>query len=94
MFKDGEVSSKFNNKKTAKFAKSSIVAVIFEKYYQKGKLKLMKSFDATKKNYCRIYVFEGSIPTPKERLKWAFVAFFRIFRLNEEVLNIICQSRD
>ena len=49
MFKDGEVSSKFNNKKTAKFTKSSIVAMIFEKYYQKVKLKLMKSFDATKK---------------------------------------------
>ena len=30
MFKDEEVHSKFNNKKTAKFAKSSIVAMIFE----------------------------------------------------------------
>ena len=77
MFKDGEVSSKFNNKKTAKFAKSSIVAMIFEKYYQKVKLKLMKSFDATKKICCRIYVFEGSISTPKERLKWAFCSIFR-----------------
>ena len=77
MFKDEEVSSKFNNKKTAKFAKSSIVAMIFEKYYQKVKLKLMKSFDATKKICCRIYVFEGSIPTPKERLKWAFCSIFR-----------------
>ena len=77
MFKDEEVSSKFNNKKTAKFAKSSIVAMIFEKYYQKVKLKLMKSFDATKKICCRIYVFEGSISTPKERLKWAFCSIFR-----------------
>ena len=76
MFNDGEVSSKFNNKKTAQLAKSSIVAMIFEKYYQKVKLKLMKSFDATKKICCRIYVFEGSIPTPKERLKWAFCSIF------------------
>ena len=94
MFKDGEVFIIFNNKKTAQCAKSSIVTMIFDEYYQKVKLKLMKSFDATKKICCRIYVFEGSIPTPKERLKWAFVAFFGIFRLNEEVLNINCQSRD
>ena len=76
MFKDEEVSSKFSNKKTEKFAKSSIVAMIFEIYYQKVKLKLMKSFDATKRICCRIYVFEGSIPTPKDRLKWAFCSIF------------------
>ena len=75
MFKDEEVSSKFNNKKTAKIAKCSIVAMIFEIYYQKVKLKLMKSFDATKK-CCRIYVFEGSIPIPKDRTKWAFCSIF------------------
>ena len=49
MFKDGEVFSKLNNKKTAKSAKSINVAMIFGKYCQKVKLNLMKSFDATKK---------------------------------------------
>ena len=34
MFKYGEVFSNFKNKKTAKFAKSSSVAKIFDKYYQ------------------------------------------------------------
>ena len=76
MFKDGEVFSNFNNKKTAQFAKSSSVAKIFDKYYQKVKLKLMKSFDATRKICCRIYVFEGSVPTPKDGPKWAFCSIF------------------
>ena len=35
MFKYGEVFKKFNNKKTSECAKSSIAAIIFEKYYQK-----------------------------------------------------------
>ena len=66
MFKDGEVSSKFNNKKTAKFAKSSIVAMIFEIYYQKVKLKLMKSFDATKKIAVG-YMFLKALYLPPKR---------------------------
>ena len=66
MFKDEEVSSKFNNKKTAKFAKSSIVAMIFEIYYQKVKLKLMKSFDATKKNDVG-YMFLKALYLPPKR---------------------------
>ena len=69
MFKDGEVSSKFNNKKTAQCAKSSIVAMFFDKYYQKVKLKLMKSFDTTKTFAVAYMFFEGSIPTRKDRPK-------------------------
>ena len=72
MFKDGESFSKFNNKKNEQCAKSSITAMIFDKSYQRVRLKLMKSFDTIKKFCCRIYVFGSSIPTPKDRPKWAF----------------------
>ena len=50
--------------------------MIFDKYYQKVKLKLMKSFDATKKIALGYNVFEGFIPTPKDRPKWAFCSIF------------------
>ena len=50
MFKDEEVFSKFNKEKTAQFTKSSIAAMIFDKQYQRVRLKLMKSFETTKKN--------------------------------------------
>ena len=76
MFKDGGVFSKFNKKKTAKFAKSCIAAMIFDNYYQKVRLKLMKSFATTKKICCWMYLFGGSIPNPKNRLKWVFCSVF------------------
>ena len=50
MFKDEEVFSKFNKEKTAQFTKSSITAMIFDKQYQRVRLKLMKSFETTKKH--------------------------------------------
>ena len=51
--------------------------MIFDKCYQKVKMKLMKSFDATKKKNALGYnVFEGFIPTPKDRPKWAFCSIF------------------
>ena len=53
MFKDEEVFSKFNKEKIAEFTKSSIAAMIFDKKYQKVRLKLMKSFEPTKKNLPR-----------------------------------------
>ena len=69
MFKDGEVFSEFTKKKSAKCGKSRIVAIIFDKYYQNVRLKLMKSFEATKKICYWIFVFGGSIPNPKNRPK-------------------------
>ena len=67
MFKDEEVFSKFNKEKTAEFKKSSIAAMIFDKQYQKVRLKLMKSFETTKKICRGIIVFGGSVPNPKNR---------------------------
>ena len=66
MFKDEEVSSKFSNKKTEKNEKYSIVAMVFEIYYQKVKLKLMKSFDATKK-FAVGYMFLKALYLPPKR---------------------------
>ena len=67
MFKDEEVFSKFNKEKIAEFTKSSIAAMIFDKQYQKVRLKLMKSYETTKKICRGIIFFGGSVPNPKNR---------------------------
>ena len=67
MFKDEEVFSKFNKEKIAEFTKSSIAAMIFDKKYQKVRLKLMKSYETTKKICHGIIFFRGSVPNPKNR---------------------------
>ena len=77
MFKDGEVFSNFNNKKkTAQFTKSSSVAKIFDKYYQKVKIKLMKSFETTKNNAVGQMFFGSYIHNPKHRHNLAFCSIF------------------
>ena len=50
--------------------------MIFDKYFQNVRLKLMKSFETTKKNCCGIFIFGDSTPNPKNRTKWPFCSIF------------------
>ena len=94
MFKDGECFSKFNNKKNEQCAKSSITAMIFDKSYQRVRLKLMKSFDTTKK-FAAGYMFLEALYLPQKiGQNGLFEAFLEIFRLNGEVLSANCLSLD
>ena len=68
--------------------------MIFDGYYQKVRLKLMKSFETTKKIAVGYMFLEALYLTPKIDQNGRFAAFLGIFQLDGEVLNVNCLSRD